>query len=94
MNNTSRFSSVPVLDRFCVIVIRRGTSPLDRRARLRRRELTPEQNIAETTQREQRATAKDMGQPEAKERNNRAMMLARQREHTDQQKHRGRDIER
>ncbi|WP_283569611.1 MobF family relaxase [Rhodococcus qingshengii] len=60
----------------------------------RRRELTPEQSIVETTQREQQATEKGSGQLEAKERNNHAMMLARQREHTDQQKHRGRDTER
>lgn len=58
----------------------------------RRRELTPEQSIAETTQREQLVTAKDTGQPEAKEHNNRAMMLARQREQNDQQKERGREL--
>ncbi|OFV78787.1 hypothetical protein RERY_03310 [Rhodococcus erythropolis] len=59
----------------------------------RRRELTPEQTIVETTQREQHATEKDTGQPDAKERNNRAMMLARQREQSSQQKQRGRGIE-
>ncbi len=60
----------------------------------RRRALTPEQTIVETTQREQQATEKDTGQqPEAKERNNRAMMLARQREQNTQEKRRQRGLE-
>ncbi|MDV6278013.1 hypothetical protein R3Q06_31505 [Rhodococcus erythropolis] len=58
----------------------------------RRRDLTLEQTIAETTQREQQAAEHGSVQPGANERNNRAMMLARQREHTDQQKHRGREL--
>lgn len=60
----------------------------------RRRDLTPEQTVAETMQREQQAAERDAAQPGAKERNNRAMTLARQREQDDQQKQHGRDIER
>ncbi|NMM90651.1 hypothetical protein B2J88_41045 [Rhodococcus sp. SRB_17] len=60
----------------------------------RRRDLTPEQTVAETSQREQQNAGKDTAQPEAKERNNRAMMLARQREQAESQKQRGHDVER
>ncbi|AWK77067.1 hypothetical protein CBI38_37410 (plasmid) [Rhodococcus oxybenzonivorans] len=60
----------------------------------RRRDLTPEQTAAEISQREQIAE-KDTTRPhQAKERNNRAMMLARQREQAEQQKQRGRGLER
>jgi hypothetical protein len=59
----------------------------------RRRDLTPEQAAAEISQRDQTAE-KDTTGPRAKERNNRAMMLARQREQAEQQNQRGRDIER
>lgn len=59
-----------------------------------RRDLAPEQTVVETMPREQWRAEKDTARPEAKERNNRAMLLTRQREQSDQQKHRGRGIER
>ncbi|MCJ0902435.1 hypothetical protein [Rhodococcus sp. ARC_M6] len=60
----------------------------------RRRDLTPEQAATDATQRSRADSEKGAASPQERERNNRAMMLARQREQTEQQKQRDRGMER
>ena len=55
----------------------------------RRRDLTLEQAAAETMQCGRDYNEKDAASPQVRERNNRAMMLARQREQSTQQRNRG-----
>lgn len=59
----------------------------------RRRDLTPDQAAGEATQRGLTGNEKATATPQVRERNSRAMMLARQREQTERQKQRGCDIE-
>lgn len=60
----------------------------------RRRGLTPEHATDESIQRSRADSEKYATSPQVRERNNRAMMLARQREQNTRERQLGRDIER